>query len=99
MFLLSGIFLKEGMCFTGIKDLEAAVPDSLAQDCVMTSEYMTVIHKCKEQQTYLCFNSICIGKDRCCSSIKGKIQEVNEIIKQAHNSGLQNNLTKIAQSM
>lgn len=31
------------MCFIGRKDLEAAVPDCLAQDCVMTSEYMTVI--------------------------------------------------------
>lgn len=70
------------MCFTGRKDLEAAVSDSLAQDCAMASEYMTVTHKFKEEQTYLCFNSTCIQKDRCCSYIKGKIQEMNEIIKQ-----------------
>lgn len=50
-----------------------------AQKFVMSSEYMTVICKFKEEQTYLYFISICIGNGRCCSCINGKIQEVNEI--------------------
>lgn len=88
------LFFKEELCYTGRKDLEAAVPNSLSQDSALTFEYMTVIHKFKEEQ--ICFNSIFVEKDSCYSCIKGKIQELNEIIKRAGNNGLQKNLTKIA---
>lgn len=95
LFFLPVTFLKEGMSLTGRDNLASAVADSLAVDCVTTSEYVSVILKFKEERAYLCFNSIYKYRKRQVLFLC-KRQEMKEIIKQAGNSGLQSDLTKIA---